>query len=93
MSIYNIQGWQAPLPTPMVRLCIFLIIWTLQPHFTLQMSARTLQSLFEGVCMPQYFRNLLYLALTRIGLSVSTQLLVSLHNYYPGCNVVPSVTG
>jgi len=32
----------------------FLILWTLQPHFTLSLSARTLQCLFEGVCMPQH---------------------------------------
>jgi len=42
-----------------VRLFIFvLILWTLQLHFTLWLSARTLQCLFEGVCMPQYFRTL-----------------------------------
>ena len=48
----------SPLPTRMVRLFIFLIVWTLQPHFSLRMSAQTLQSLFEGVCMPRYFRTL-----------------------------------
>ena len=42
-----------------VRLFIFVLIrWTLQPHFTLQLSAWTLQCLFEGVCMPQYFCTL-----------------------------------
>ena len=42
-----------------VRLFVFvLFLWTLQSHFTLWPSARTLQCLFEGVCMPQYFRTL-----------------------------------
>jgi len=37
-----------------VRLFIFvLILLTLQPHFTLRLSARTLQCLFEAACMPQ----------------------------------------
>ena len=37
---------------------IFLILWTLQPRFTLQVSARTLECLFEGVWRPQCFRTL-----------------------------------
>ena len=37
---------------------IFLILWTLQPHVTLLMSARTLQCLFEGVWRLQCFRTL-----------------------------------
>jgi len=42
-----------------VRLLIFvLILWTLQPHFTLRLSARKLQCLFEGVCMPHHIRTL-----------------------------------
>jgi len=42
-----------------VRLFIFfLIFWTLQLHFTLQLSARRVQCLYEGVCIPQYFRTL-----------------------------------
>jgi len=56
---FQIPGWQAPLPTHMVRLFIFLLLWALHLHFTLEMSARTLQCLFEGVCMPQYFCTLL----------------------------------
>ena len=41
-----------------VRLFIFfLILWTLQPHFTLWLSAWTLQCLF--VCMSQCIRTLL----------------------------------
>jgi len=38
-----------------VRLFVFLILWTLQQQFTLQLSARTLQCLFEGVSIPQCF--------------------------------------
>jgi len=34
------------------------IVWTLQPHVTLWLSTRELQCLFEGVCIPQYFRTL-----------------------------------
>jgi len=68
----------ATLPTPIFRLLTFRILWTLQPRFTLQLSARTLQCLFEGMCMLQYFRTLL--ALTKIGFSVLL------------CSVVPSVT-
>jgi len=64
MSIFKFQGWlarHAPLPTTMIRLFIFLILWTLKPHFTLQMSARTLQSLRACACLGTF---VLYLALT-----------------------------
>jgi len=42
-----------------VRLFV-LTLWTLQPHFTLWLSAPTLYSVgsFEGVCMPQHIRDL-----------------------------------
>ena len=44
-------GSLAPHVTPLaVRLFTFVhILWTLQPHFTLRLSARTLQCLFESV--------------------------------------------
>jgi len=67
-----------------VRLFIFvLILWTLQSNFTLWLSARTLQCLFEAVCMPQYFRTLP--GLDHAGLD-SVFL-------YSWCSAVPSVTG
>jgi len=39
---------------------LVLILSTLQPHFTLRLSARTLQRRFEfeNMCMPQYFHTL-----------------------------------
>jgi len=48
-----------------VRLFIlFLILWTLQPHFTLWLSARTLQCLFVWGCVC-HNAFVLYLGLTR----------------------------
>ena len=53
-----------------VRLLIFfLILWTLQPHFTLRLSARTLQCLFVWVCAC-HNAFVLYLGLTSLGISV-----------------------
>ena len=53
-----------------VRLFIFvLILWTLQPHFTLWLSARTLQCLFVWGCAC-HNAFVLYLALTSLGISV-----------------------
>ena len=53
-----------------VRLFIFfLILWTLQPHFTLWLSARTLQCLFVWGCAC-HNAFVLYLVLTSLGISV-----------------------
>jgi len=53
-----------------VRLFIFfLILWTLQPHFTLWLSARTLQCLFVWGCAC-HNGFVLYLGLTSLGISV-----------------------
>ena len=53
-----------------VRLFIFvLILWTLQPHFTLWLSTRTLQCLFVWRCAC-HNAFVLYLALTTLGFSV-----------------------
>jgi len=53
-----------------VRLFIFvLILWTLQPHFTLWLSARTLQCLFVWGCAC-HDAFVLYLGLTSSGNSV-----------------------
>jgi len=53
LGLFCARGIAPPCPigTPLaVRLFMFvLILWTLQPHFTLRLSARTLQCLFEGV--------------------------------------------
>jgi len=54
-----------------VRLFIFfLILWTLQPHFTLWLSARTLQCFFVWGCAC-HNALVLYLGLTSLGISVS----------------------
>jgi len=54
-----------------VRLFIFvLILWTLAPHFTLWLSARTLQCLFVWGRVRVTTQCVLYLALIRVGLSV-----------------------
>jgi len=53
-----------------VRLLIFLLfLWTLQPHFTLWLSARTLQCLFVWGCACQN-AFVLYLGLTSLGIIV-----------------------
>jgi len=53
-----------------VRLFIFfLILWTLQPHFALWLSARTLQCLFVWWCAC-HNAFVLYLGLTVLGISV-----------------------
>ena len=53
-----------------VRLFIFfLILWTLQPHFTLWLSDRTLQCLFVWGCAC-HNAFVLYLGLTSVGISV-----------------------
>jgi len=53
-----------------VRLFIlFLILWTLQAHFTLWLSARTLQCLFVWGCAC-HNAFVLYLGLTSLGISV-----------------------
>jgi len=53
-----------------VRLFIFfLILWTLQPHVTLWLSARTLQCLFVWRCAC-HNAFVLYLGLTSFGISV-----------------------
>jgi len=40
------------------RFFIFLILWTLQSHFTLWLSARILRCVFEDVWMPQHICTL-----------------------------------
>jgi len=53
-----------------IRLFIFfLILWTLQPHFTLWLSARTLQCLFVWGCAC-HSAFVLCLDLTSLGISV-----------------------
>jgi len=53
-----------------VRLFIFfLILWTLQPHFTLWLSARTLQCFFVWGCAC-HNAFVLYLGLISLGISV-----------------------
>jgi len=47
----------------------FLILWTLQPHFTLWPSARTLQCLFVWGCAC-HNAFVLYMGLTSLGISV-----------------------
>jgi len=54
-----------------VRLFIFVpILWILQPHFTLWLSARILQGLFAGGCAWCHNAFVLYLALACLGISV-----------------------
>jgi len=53
-----------------VRLFIFfLILWTLQPHYTLWLRVRTLQCLFVWGCSC-HNAFVLYLGLTSLGISV-----------------------
>ena len=53
-----------------IRLFIFvLILWTLKPHFTLWLSAQTLQCLFVWGCAC-HIAFALYLDLTNFGISV-----------------------
>jgi len=55
------------------RLFIFvLILWTLQSHFTLWMSARTLHCLFVRGVLSCHNTLVLYLALTSLGISGSS---------------------